>query len=180
MHALLAARESESMNLDSLVRRGFQPWKPALGVSELRVWHEYDVPTTGTFTLDNNLVLFTVVGDPDEVMSVWAYVNLTGDDAQSARTIQFDGLASLNDFICRAFADRETVFALARGLEVWRWSRETVRGAAADDLVEAATSVLKRIKESMEQEAQRRVSPSASFRAALADVEAAAEEFIDA
>jgi hypothetical protein len=144
------------------------------------VWHEYDVPTVGTFNVNDATVLFTVVGSPEDALSVWAYSCLSSEDAETLRQPRFASLTDLNEAVFARFEQREAVFALARDLRVWRWTRAMVNGPGEDDLVEAATRVLMQVKEQMEAETQRQPSPNVPFRAALADVEATAEELVDA
>jgi acyl-CoA synthetase (NDP forming) len=74
----------------------------------------------------------------------------------------------------------KAALVLARGLRIWRWSRARVETSNEDGLVQAATEVLKNIKGLLEQESTREPSSNVPFRAALAGVEATAEELVDA
>lgn len=168
------------MNLDALVREGNRPWQPTPGAGGLHVWHEYDMPTVGTVTLDGNTVLFTIVGDPDDELTVWAYTCLDDNEAERARDTKFASVGDLDGFVRARFADREAVFALARDLRLWRWSPVHVNGDGADVLMAAATGFLKDLKRTMERDSHRTPSANVPFRAALASVEATAAELADA
>lgn len=168
------------MNLDTVVKKGSRPWRPSPDARDLRVWHEYDMPTVGTFTLNRNMVLFTVVGDTDDDLTVWAYACLAEDEAKIAQDARFASVTDVDAFIRAKFADREAVFVLARDLQVWRWSRVHIGKADKTVLISAATEFLKGLKRSMEQESRRAPSANVPFRVALADVEAMAAELVDA
>lgn len=105
---------------------------------------------------------------------------LGDEDAKVAQNVKFRSLGELNNFVHARFAERESVFVLARGLRIWRWSRASVETSNEDGLVQAATEVLKNIKGLLEQESTREPSSNVPFRAALAGVEATAEELVDA
>lgn len=160
------------MNLDALVRRGYRPWAPSPGARDLDVWHEYDVPTAGTFVLDEQRVLFTVLDSADDPISVWAYTCLTEQDVKELRG---NGFKSVDDLAARVraqFIGHRAVFLIADDLQIWRWTSVDVE----ESLIKSAVGFLSQVRESLEQ----KKTPDAEFRVKLAGVEAAKSELVSA
>ena len=130
------------MNLDAIVERGCVPWSPSSLVADLEVWQAYEVPLVGTFTLGGQTILFSVVGDADASMLVYAYVPLTVD--VSDRT--FVDAAELGRFVNEQFDGQKCVIALAPDARLDRWSVVLVEGslyAAANQHLDAVLAQMK-------------------------------------
>jgi hypothetical protein len=160
------------MNMDALVRMGSPPWSPSPDARDLDVWHEYDVPTAGTFVLGSEHVLFTVLGSADDRMTVWAYVALTPVDVQELDGRKFGSVGDLGRTVDSKFAGRAAVFAIADELRIWRWGPVDV----TDSVVEGATGFLSAVRESLE----RQKAPDVQLEVKLAGVAAAKDELISA
>ena len=158
------------MNHDRLVQRGHLPWSPNAAATDLNVWHEYEIPLVGTFCLDGQTVLFTLVGDPDDDLTVWAYRCLSAEEAQVADDLTFDSGGELNEYVARLFADHEAVLALAGDLHISEWTRSEVE----DDLLPAAVTFLKGIVKATAPD------PITAFRGAVAEVEIVHSDLVDA
>ncbi|MFE3454570.1 hypothetical protein ACFXJ8_37175 [Nonomuraea sp. NPDC059194] len=155
-----------AVNLDSLIKRGLPPWRPRPEASDLDVWHEYEIPLTGTFHLNGDLILFTQVAAATEDRSAWAYVCIDPDDADSV----FPSLDEMDAFVEDRFAGHEVVIALADGDRLLgTWTREIIdSGGLPQALERALNKVIQSVDRVDEQE--RRI------RAKLAGVEAATAE----
>jgi hypothetical protein len=110
------------MNLDGLLRRGALPWSPNPDASGLRVWHAYDHPLVGTFTVGSEDVLFMLVADFDGRLSVWAYTPMTTGEAEDCRAREFRSVSDLRDFLEGFFRGRPMAFAMAADLLITQWS----------------------------------------------------------
>jgi hypothetical protein len=165
-------RRRQHMNLDALVKAGSRPWAPSADARELDVWHEYDVPTAGTFMLRADPVLFTVLGSPDERITVWAYICLTGPDAKELADQRFSSAADMMHAIESRFIGHQAVFAVADDLHIWKWSPTEVKGS----LVATATEFLSQVREALES----KKAPDDEFEVKLAGVAAAKRELISA
>jgi len=165
------------MNLDKLLRSGGRPWAPSPDSFGLDVWHEYDVPTVGhfrmpTFDLD---VLFTILGSPDERLTLWAYTTLTESRVKELTYAGFQSVAELGDVVDRQFAGQQAVFAIADGFSIWRWGVLEVP-PAPDGIHHAAAEFLGQVRQSLE----RAKTPAAEIQVKLAGIEAAKDELISA
>ncbi|WP_204015348.1 hypothetical protein [Sphaerimonospora thailandensis] len=161
------------MSLDTLVKPGHLPWRPRPEASDLDVWHEYEVPLTGTFSLGRDLVLFTQILESSQGLSAWAYTCLTPEEADVAANVRFDSLDALRQFVEDRFLGKEAVLTLARGDRTAdHWTRVEV----TENLITAVEEFLNSIIRSVDEVADtdRRVS------AKLAGLEAAASELVDA
>jgi hypothetical protein len=147
------------MNLDALVKRGEVPWCPSPDATECDAWHVWDHPRAGTFRIGPDLVLFTVVTDNDDDLSVWAYVPVQADAERSFADVRFATGPELGEFISAQFADRLAVFAVASDLLVARWGECQVP-AGADGLETAAAEFVSSLVAS--------ARPMARLQAALA------------
>jgi hypothetical protein len=163
-------RRRQQMNLDALVRTGNRPWTPSSDARELDVWHEYDVPTAGTFALGADRVLFTVLGSPDDPITVWAYTDLVEADAKELADQTFSSVDEMTRAIESRFIGRQAVFASADNLRIWRWGTLEVK----KNLVVTATEFLRGIRESLES----KQAPVDEFEVKLAGVAAAKRELI--
>jgi hypothetical protein len=160
------------MNLDALVKKGCRPWAPSPGARDLDVWLEYDVPTAGTFVLDSQSVIFTVLGSADDPVSVWAYTCLTEDDAKALGDQKFGSVDEMARAVDEQFTGHRAVFAVADKLEIWRWTSLDVE----EGLIKSAVAFLSQVRESLEQ----KKTPDAEFQVKLAGVEAAKSELVSA
>lgn len=162
------------MNLDALIKKGCLPWTPSADVHSVDVWHEYDIPTAGTFqTGAGRQVLFTLIGEPDDRLTVWAYTCLSSEDAQRLeKEHSFASLADLEAFVSRMFAHHRAVFALADDLKISRWTPLDVKA----DVVESATDFLRGIRASLADTSP----PGTRFRAELAGVNVETSDLVDA
>lgn len=166
------------MNLDELVASGTLPWQPSPEAHDVDVWHRYDIPLAGTYQLGDRRVLFTVVGDTSQNLSVWAYAPLTATDEVRADNAEFASTDEMRRFIEDMFANREAVFALARHLRVWKWTRRDVMPDAG--LTPAATEALAAIVKSIVTERHQPPRPDVLFKAELAQAEITTREPVDA
>jgi len=163
-------RGGRTMNLDSLIKQGLPPWRPRPEASDLDVWHEYEIPLTGTFQLNQDLILFTQVAAATEERSAWAYVCIDPKDAESVETADFSSLNEMDAFVEARFAGHEVMIALADGDKLLDLrTRETID---AGGLPQALESALNKVIQSVNHvdEQERRI------RAKLAGVEAASAE----
>jgi len=159
-----------AVNLDFLIKRGLPPWRPRPEASDLDVWHEYEIPLTGTFRLNGDLILFTQVAAATEDRSAWAYVCIDPDDAESVENAHFSSLDEMDAFVEGRFAGHEVVIALADGDKLLGlWTREIIDSGGLPQALESALNkVIQSVNHVDEQE--RRI------RAKLAGVEAATAE----
>jgi hypothetical protein len=139
------------------------------------VWHEYDVPTAGLFSVTGTRVLFTIWGAPDERLTVWAYTCLTEPEAKQLAEVGVSSVTDLAALIGEHFAGRPAVFALADDLRIWMWHSQDVKPGAAG-LGEAVVEFLRVVRESLE----RQKGTEAEIQVKLAGVEAAKDELISA
>jgi hypothetical protein len=160
------------MNLDTLVKRGRRPWAPSPETRDLEVWHEYDVPTVGLFMLRSEPVVFTVLGSPDDQMTVWAYTCLTEVDAKDLSARKFSSVGELGEIVDSRFIGRQAAFVIADDLQIWRWTWMDVK----ESVMESASEFLSQVRESLESEK----APDAEFEVKLAGVAAAKTELISA
>lgn len=160
------------MNLDAVATQGRLPWSPNPDVRDLDVWDEYEVPRTGTFSMDGNVVLFTVVGDLQGQLSVWAYAPLSAAEARDVASKTFPSVIELRRFAEGMLAGRRLVFALADDLLINSWTVSD----SQDGLYEAATDFLDRIL----RQKRGTLDASVQFRAKIAQVDVAAREFVKA
>jgi hypothetical protein len=161
---------SSEMNLDALVKQGHAPWAPTSGARRVDIWHEYDIPTAGTFELANGkVVVFTLIGEPDQRLTVWAYTEIPSD-------VEPDSFASTDDLeaaLDSMFVGHKAVFALADDLKIARWTPLEV----GEGVLNSATEFLRGVRASL---AEKRDDPGLRFRAELAGVEVETAELVDA
>lgn len=163
------------MNLDQLVKQDSPPWAPSPDIVSVDVWHEFDLPTAGTFVSHNGYsVLFTLVGEPDDRLTVWAYLRLSVLEAKrlAREPRSFPSTEAMDREISEWFTGRQAVFALADGLKISRWTPLEVKSG----IVESATDFLRGIRQALDQS----TAPSTRFRAELAGVEIETDELVDA
>ncbi|MER5645569.1 hypothetical protein [Streptosporangium sp. NPDC002524] len=161
------------MNLDSMIKRGQFPWQPRPEATELDVWHEYEIPLTGTFRLSGHLVLFTQVLESSHGLSAWAYVRLEPEEGDEASTITFASTDEMREFVEDRFQGREVVLTLAKDDRIIdRWTRSRVR----EDLSSAVEDFLNGIIRSVDEV----LDPEQRIRAKFASLEAAGSELASA
>jgi hypothetical protein len=162
------------MNLDALIKKGSPPWTPSPGVHAVDVWHEYDIPTAGTFRTGAGVqVLFTLIGEPDDRLTVWAYTCLSSEDADRlGREPSFATIADLEASVGRMFAHHRAVFVLADNLKISEWTPLDVDAG----VLESATEFLRGIRASL----ARTSGPGTRFRAELAGVNVETSDLVDA
>jgi hypothetical protein len=166
------------LNLDKLVSGGMPPWQPSQAARDVEVWHRYDFPLAGTYKLQEHLILFTVIGDTSENLSVWAYVPVTGADRARVDDAEFGSPSEMRVFIEDMFAGREAAFALAKNLQVWKWARQQVP-SSEDGLLKAATEALTEMVKAITAKREP-PSPDVIFRAELAQAEVTTDDLVDA
>lgn len=157
------------MNHDRLVQRGHLPWSPNPDIGDLDVWHEYEVPLVGTFRLDGQVVLFALIGDPDDELTVWAYRCLSAEEAALVNDLVLETVEELNAHVERLFTQHRAVLVLARDLRIQRWTPTEIE----DDLLSAAVGFLKEIVRATAPD------PLTAFRGAVAEVETVQPELVD-
>jgi hypothetical protein len=102
-----------AMNLDTLVSTGQRPWRPTAAADDVEVWNKFDFPTSGTFRLGDDMVVFTLITTAGS-QSLWAYVPVAAGDQKSVTDARFDSDAEFDAFVATCFAGREAVFAVAQ------------------------------------------------------------------
>jgi hypothetical protein len=127
------------MNPDTLVKRGEVPWCPSPDATDCDAWLVWEHPRAGTFRIGPDLVLFTVVSDNDDDLSVWAYVPVQADAEPSFAKARFGTGPELGEFVSSHFAGQMAVFAVASDLLVAHWGEYSVP-AGPDGLATAATA----------------------------------------
>lgn len=110
-----------SEELDTLVKRGRLPWSPSPQAQGLDVWHQYEIPLVGTFVWNGQTVLFAVVGDASEPVSIWVYVVLTKNEVKDIQGLEFSTVDKLWSFVAGKFSQRNILLALARDLSLGEW-----------------------------------------------------------
>lgn len=163
------------MNLDMIVSRGLPPWQPSSNAADVEVWDRYDHPMVGTFRLSGRIVLYTLVGDTSQAVSVWAYVLVPAGDEEKFAAARFGSDEQMTEFIQDAFAGNEAVFAMARDLKIWLWTRRAVPSGPGNVLFAAAAA----LSEMAEVVTKRQPSPEVLFQAELAQVAVVAEDLAD-
>lgn len=164
------------MNLDMLASRGLLPWKPSPDATNIQVWRRYDTPMIGTFRLDGRTVLFTLIGDTSQTVSVWAYVPVPVEDEDRFAAVEFDSSEQMMEFIDESFAGNEAVFVIAKDLKIWLWTRHEVPFGQNEGLLAAAAAALADMSKAV---TGKRQSPGELFETELAHLEVAAEDLAD-
>jgi hypothetical protein len=165
------------MNLDMLVSRGLPPWRPSSEADEVEVWHHYDFPMAGTYEIQGRPVLYTLVGDTAQTVSVWAYIPISDAELAEMNATVFESPDQMMQLIQRKFEGKEAVFVLARNLRVWVWTRHLV--SHEDGMLGAAATALAAMVRSIT-EGRKNRSPDSLFRAELAQAEVALDDLVDA
>ncbi len=163
------------MNLDALVRQGALPWEPSPDASGLVVWHEYDVPTAGLFSMGMTRVLFTIWGAPDERLTVWAYTCLTEHDVKELSHVDISSIGDLRAMVDGEFAGRQAVLAIADNLRIWRWNSLDVK-PGPEGLAGTVVEFLGQVRQALESQK----GPDAEAQVKLAGIEAAKDELVSA
>ena len=127
------------MNLDKLVRRGQPPWRPVPGAEDVDIWEKLDFPTRGSYRVDGQLVIFTLITTAAS-RSLWAYAPAS---AEAAKVIEanprFETEDDFTAFLDRCFTSREVVFAAAEGFAVTTKSDGTFIPPVKNALILAGT-----------------------------------------
>ncbi|WP_459801120.1 hypothetical protein [Herbidospora sp. RD11066] len=152
-----------------MIKRGQRPWSPKPDAQILDVWHEYEIPLTGTFQLHECSVLFTQVMETPKGTSAWAYLCLSDEDAIKIKDIKFVSLDEMHQFVESSFVGKEAVMALARDDKITHWSRVTVHNSLDGAFEDFLNTVIQSVDED-ETNRERRV------RAKLVGLEAAEDE----
>lgn len=118
--------EMRRLNLDALIKQGHLPWRPRPEARDLDVWHQYESPLTGTFRIDDALVLFTQVLETGHGLSAWAYVCLSESDERELEGRTFASVDELDSFVAARFCGHEAVLALATDDQIDSWTRKEV------------------------------------------------------
>lgn len=101
-----------TVNLDTLVSAGQRPWRAARGAEDVDVWDKFDFPTSGTFRLGPELIIFTLITTAG-TRSLWAYVPVPAGLQKIVAGTRFESDTEFDAFLAACFADREAVFAAA-------------------------------------------------------------------
>lgn len=160
------------MNFDAVVTQGRLPWSPSPDAVDLDVWDEYEVPRTGTFTVRGEVVLFTVLGDAQGQLSVWAYGMLSAAEASEIADKTFSSVIELKEFAEGLLEGRPLVLALADDLLINSWTVERPENG----LYEAATDFLDQVL----RQKRGKLDAGTAFRAKLAQVDVAAHDLAEA
>lgn len=164
------------MNLDRLVCRGLSPWQPSSDATQVQVWRRYDTPMIGTFELGERIVLFTLVGDTAQTVSVWAYVIVPVEQEARFASVAFDSTEQVLELVDETFAGNEAVIVIAKDLKVWLWTRQEVSSDEDESILAAAAAALSEMSKAV---TGKRQSPGILFDAELAHLEVAAEALAD-
>ena len=106
-----------TVNLDTLVSAGQQPWRPTPSAHDVDIWDKYDFPLHGTYRLGDDLIVFTVITTAGN-RSLWAYVPIPPELHEAVATARFDTEAEFNVFLEGCFAGHEAVFAAAENFVI--------------------------------------------------------------
>jgi hypothetical protein len=106
-----------TVNLDTLVSVGRPPWEPVAAAQDVDVWDKYDFPLHGTYSLGDEVVVFTLVTIVGS-RSLWAYVPVPPERREAVAEPRFDTKAEFDAFLANCFAGREAVFAAAENFVI--------------------------------------------------------------
>jgi hypothetical protein len=126
------------VNLDALVSAGQRPWRPSADARDVDVWDRFDFPTSGTYRLGDNLIIFTLITTAG-ARSLWAYVPVPPELEDSVGQARFDSDAEFSAFVARCFAGRYAIFAAAQDFLITAKSDGTLIGTSRYSLLAAAT-----------------------------------------
>ncbi|MEU4538573.1 hypothetical protein AB0G15_27370 [Streptosporangium sp. NPDC023825] len=161
------------MNLDLMIKRGQFPWRPRPEATELDVWHEYEIPLTGTFRLGGQPVLFTQVLESSHGLSAWAYVCLEPEEGDEASMITFASTDEMREFVEAKFRGREAVLTLARDDRIIdQWTRSRVKEDLSSTFEDFLNGIIRSVNEVSD--------PEQRIRAKFAGLEAAGSELAPA
>ncbi|MFF5109984.1 hypothetical protein [Streptosporangium sp. NPDC000509] len=161
------------MNLDLMIKRGQFPWRPRPEATELDVWHEYEIPLTGTFRLNDQSVLFTQVLESSHGLSAWAYVCLEPEEADQTSVITFASADEMREFVEATFRGREAVLTLAKDDRIIdQWTRNRVEEDLSATVEEFLNGIIRSVNEVSD--------PEQRIRAKFAGLEAAGSELAPA
>lgn len=125
-------------SLDRLVTAGQRPWRPAPAAEDVDVWDRFDFPTSGTYRLGDELIVFSLVTTAGD-RSMWAYVPVPAERAKAAAEARFDSDAEFYDFVAGFFLAQEVVFAVAEDFIIMVKSDGVPVGTGPHSLLAAAT-----------------------------------------
>jgi hypothetical protein len=165
------------MSLDKFLRIGTPPWQPADEAEAVSVWHAYDTPLVGTFRILHQLVLFTVIEDTSNELTVWAYIPISGENEHLVSEGSFASVAKMREFIVSMFAGHEATFALAWNKRLWKWITHTV---LVEEGVRGAATAAIRHMISMTVDEREVPSPDVLLQTVLAQAEHAVDDLVDA
>jgi len=138
--------------LEGIVQRGRRPWLPNQGVTALDVWHADDVPTLGTFDLEETTVLFTAVGDlSTSSTTVWAYLPLGSETRALVADAEFDSAGEMQEFAESLFCNSHALFACADDFVLNQWGTEPV-GAGPTAFLAAVIAFLEQVSTQLKDE----------------------------
>lgn len=105
------------VNLDTLVSTGQPPWRPVSAARDVDVWDKYDFPLHGTYRLDDDVIVFTLITTAG-TRSLWAYVPVPRSEQGTVAGARFDTEEEFYAFLEGCFAGREAVFAVAENFVI--------------------------------------------------------------
>lgn len=92
------------------IEQGRQPWAPSPGCETVDTFHFYDLPLIGIVRQAQQLHLFRCLEGHAAPYSLWAYVNVSPDEAAQLRAATSE---EFDDVVSALTAKRPTVVALA-------------------------------------------------------------------
>ncbi|HUF83429.1 MAG TPA: hypothetical protein VMQ81_02440 [Acidimicrobiia bacterium] len=93
------------------IEQGRQPWTPSPGSETVDTFHFYDLPLIGIVRQAQQLHLFRCLEGHTNPYSLWAYVNVSPDEAAQLRVAAPN--EEFDDVVGALTARRPTVVALA-------------------------------------------------------------------
>lgn len=109
------------MYVGDVIQSGRQPWQPHFDATNLDVWHHYDVPLVGTFSLIDKTVIFAALNSSDPELMFWCYTFLTTEEARVLIGKGFESVEELYDLLNTLFFQRQTTMAVTQDLRILSW-----------------------------------------------------------
>lgn len=107
---------------DQLIQSGGQPWEPCADITDLDIWHQYDVPLVGTFRFRGNPMMFAALNPADPKLTFWCYIELSAADLALIPDT-WDSVEDMYSLLSYLYKNRTIGFAVAENdpLRVKRW-----------------------------------------------------------
>lgn len=128
--------------------RGYHPWEPRSGVTDVLVMHGHDVPLVGIYEInDRYQTLFVCLEGHVDDIKVWAYVPLSLDEASEIRSRNFDDVDHLMTEVLSLVAEKAGTVALSIDDRIVV-SADVVEGSSISAALAMMTDTVSRTAES--------------------------------